>query len=108
MIHKIILNTFKALVVFSIMVLAACETPSNVDSNAMTDTMAAIDAAKSSADAAKNSADGATSKAQAAEDTAKAAKRAADRAQMMSETNRDALRALNDKLDRMFKTMSRK
>ena len=32
----------------------------------------------------------------------------AQRAEAMTEQNRSALRALNDKIDRMFKTMSRK
>ena len=36
------------------------------------------------------------------------ANKTAQRAEAMTEQNRSALRALNDKIDRMFKTISRK
>ena len=37
-----------------------------------------------------------------------AANKTAQRAEAMTEQNRSALRALNDKIDRMFRTISRK
>ena len=50
---------------------------------------------------AKAAADGASGEAAAATKTAQ-------RAEAMTEQNRSALRALNDKIDRMFRTISRK
>ena len=84
---------FKNLVILPvialIIALAGCETTNN---------NAAIDAAI------------AEMKAKDAEQDAsvEAAKNTAQRAEAMTEQNRSALRALNDKIDRMFKTISRK
>ena len=84
---------FKNLVILPVIALtialAGCETTSN---------NAAIDAAI------------AEMKAKDAEQDASvdAAKKTAERAEAMTEQNRSALRALNDKIDRMFKTISRK
>jgi len=75
------------------MVLAGCEAPKN---------QAAIDAAiaeiKSSLEAKDAEQDAAVA----------SANKKAERAEAMTEQNRSALRALNDKIDRMFKTISRK
>ena len=84
---------FKNLVILPvialIIALAGCETTNN---------NAAIDAAI------------AEMKAQEAEQEANidAANKTAQRAEAMTEQNRSALRALNDKIDRMFRTISRK
>ena len=91
MIQNIILNLLKIIAAVSIFALAACETP---NATATADTMSVIDAANN--------------KAAAAEAAAIDAKRAAERSQAMSDQNQSALRALNDKIDRMFRTMSRK
>jgi len=78
-------------VIALIIALAGCET-TNTNNNA------AIDAAI------------AEMKAKDAEQDAsvEAANKTAQRAEAMTEQNRSALRALNDKIDRMFRTISRK
>ena len=87
-------NIFKLFAALGIIVmLSACETPNNAVATAAT-----ISAAEAAQDA----------KLGAAESAANDAKKAAERAQAMAEQNQSALRALNDKIDRMFKTMSRK
>ena len=50
----------------------------------------------------------AISEAKAAAEAAATANKRAERAEAMTEQNRSALRALNDKIDRMFRTISRK
>ncbi len=72
-----------------ILVLSGCEAQKN---------SAAIESAIAEAKAAADAASG----------EAAAASKAAQRAEAMTEQNRSALRALNDKIDRMFKTISRK
>ena len=81
----------------AILILAGCE--------AQKDTNAAVESAIAEAKAA---ADSASSKADAAAGEAAAATKTAQRAEAMTEQNRSALRALNDKIDRMFRTISRK
>ena len=79
--------------VFAIIIaLTGCETPKD---------NAAIDSAISEAKAAMAKADSAAGAAESANKTAQ-------RAEAMTEQNRSALRALNDKIDRMFRTISRK
>ena len=73
-----------------VFILAGCEAQKN--------TNAAVESAIAEAKAAATDA---SSKADAANKTAQ-------RAEAMTEQNRSALRALNDKIDRMFKTISRK
>ena len=73
-----------------VFILAGCEAQKN--------TTAAVESAIAEAKAAATDA---SSKADAANKTAQ-------RAEAMTEQNRSALRALNDKIDRMFKTISRK
>ena len=88
---------FKKLVIMTtaafFVLLAGCEAPKN---------QAAIDAAIAEVKASLEAKD--------AEQDAKvdAASKSAERAAAMTEQNRSALRALNDKIDRMFKTISRK
>ena len=88
---------FKNLIIvpifIAIIALAGCETTSNNN--------AAIESAISDSKAAM-------SKANEASGTANAANKTAQRAEAMTEQNRSALRALNDKIDRMFRTISRK
>ena len=73
----------------AILVLAGCEAQKN---------NAAIESAIAEA---KATADSASAEAVAATKTAQ-------RAEAMTEQNRSALRSLNDKIDRMFRTISRK
>ena len=88
---------FKKLIILPvialIIALAGCEAPK--------DNSAAIDSAISEAKAAM-------AKANEAAGAADSANKTAQRAEAMTEQNRSALRALNDKIDRMFKTISRK
>ena len=88
---------FKNLVIFPvialIIVLAGCETTNN---NAAID--AAIAELKTSLEAKDAEQDA----------NVEAANKTAERAEAMTEQNRSALRALNDKIDRMFRTISRK
>ena len=90
---------FKKLVmlplVVSVLALAGCETTNQ----------SAIESAISEA---KADAKAAMDKANSASGTADVANKTAQRAEAMTEQNRSALRALNDKIDRMFKTISRK
>ena len=87
---------FKNIVILPVFVLivalAGCETPKD---------NAAIDSALSEAKAAM-------AKANEASGAADSANKTAMRAEAMTEQNRSALRALNDKIDRMFRTISRK
>ena len=89
---------FKNLVIFPvialIIVLAGCETTNN--NNAAID--AAIAELKTSLEAKDAEQDA----------NVEAANKTAQRAEAMTEQNRSALRALNDKIDRMFRTISRK
>jgi len=80
-------------IVAIIIVLAGCEAPK--------DNSAAIESAMSEAKNAMKVANDAVGAATAANKTAQ-------RAEAMTEQNRSALRALNDKIDRMFRTISRK
>jgi hypothetical protein len=95
---------FKNLIVIPIFVaiitLAGCETTSNNN--------AAIESAISDSKAAMSKANEASTTANEASGTANAANKTAQRAEAMTEQNRSALRALNDKIDRMFRTISRK
>ena len=75
-----------------IIALTGCEAPKD---------NAAIDSAISEAKAAMAKADSAAGAADSANKTGQ-------RAEAMTEQNRSALRALNDKIDRMFRTISRK
>ena len=79
-------------ITFLVIALAGCEAPKD---------NAAIDSAISDAKAAMAKADEAAG-------TAATANKTAQRAEAMTEQNRSALRALNDKIDRMFRTISRK
>ncbi len=83
-------------IVAVVLILAGCEAQKSGS---------AVEAAIAEAKAA---ADSASSKADAAAGQAAAATKTAQRAEAMTEQNRSALRALNDKIDRMFKTISRK
>ena len=89
---------FKNLVILPIIALiialVGCETPNNNN--------AAIDAAIAEMKAEMEAKD-------AEQDASvEAASKTAQRAEAMTEQNRSALRALNDKIDRMFRTISRK
>ena len=85
MFKKLLILPFMAV----ILVFAGCEAQKN---------NAAIESAIAEAKAAANAASG----------EAANANKTAQRAEAMTEQNRSALRALNDKIDRMFRTISRK
>ena len=85
MIKKSLILPFMAVII----TLAGCEAQKN---------NAAIESAIAEAKAAADAATG----------EAAAATKTAQRAEAMTEQNRSALRALNDKIDRMFRTISRK
>ena len=88
MFKKILLLPFIA----AVLVLTGCETTNK----------SALDAAIAEMKATLEAKD-------AEQDAAVAnANKTAQRAEAMTEQNRSALRALNDKIDRMFKTISRK
>ena len=91
---------FKNLVIFPvialIIVLVGCETTNN---------NAAIDAAIADMAELKTSLEAKDAEQDA---SVEAANKTAQRAEAMTEQNRSALRALNDKIDRMFRTISRK
>ncbi|RPH07824.1 MAG: hypothetical protein CBC53_001065 [Alphaproteobacteria bacterium TMED93] len=89
MFKKLLILPFIAVII----VLAGCEAQKNNN--------AAVESAIAEAKAATAAAD-------AASGEAAAATKAAQRAEAMTEQNRSALRALNDKIDRMFRTISRK
>tara|TARA_B100000073_G_scaffold181476_1_gene150070 strand:+ start:219 stop:479 length:261 start_codon:yes stop_codon:yes gene_type:complete len=86
MFKKLLILPFMAV----ILVFAGCEAQKNNN--------AAIESAIAEAKAAADAASG----------EAAAATKTAQRAEAMTEQNRSALRALNDKIDRMFRTISRK
>ena len=88
MFKKILLLPFIA----AVLILTGCETTNK----------SALDAAIAEMKATLEAKD-------AEQDAAVAsANKTAQRAEAMTEQNRSALRALNDKMDRMFKTISRK
>ena len=90
MLKKLLILPF----VTAFLILAGCEASKN--------TNAAIESAIAKAKADIEAKD-------AAQDAAVAdAQKTAQRAEAMTEQNRSALRALNDKIERMFKTLSRK
>ena len=88
MFRKILLLPF----IVAVLILTGCETTNK----------SALDAAIAEMKATLEAKD-------AEQDAAVAsANKTAQRAEAMTEQNRSALRALNDKIDRMFKTISRK
>ncbi len=68
----------------------------------------AISRAQKSSDAAQAAAEAAMAASQKASADAESVRRSAEHAAAMAEQNQAALRILNDKIDRMFATMSRK
>ncbi len=88
MFKKLILLPFTAVILF----LTGCETTNkSALDTAIAEMKASLEAKDAEQDAAVASAN-----------------KTAQRAEAMTEQNRSALRALNDKIDRMFKTISRK
>ena len=85
------------------LVFAGCQQPAQLaeESSASASGAAAAAAAQSAADSAMTRANEAFQQAQTA-------RRIAERAVEMANQNQAALRALNDKIDRMFETISRK
>ena len=87
--------------------LTACQNTQLASEEASTAT-GGSEAAQASADAAQASADAANTRANEAFQAAQTARRVAERGVEMANQNQAALRALNDKIDRMFETISRK
>ena len=110
MIYKIVNSLIRISIIFGLVAfLNACQTPQagTADSAANASAESAAQA-QMTADGAQSTADAAMSKAGEATKAANDARRAAERAAAMAEQNQAALRALNDKIDRMFSTVSRK
>ena len=88
MFRKILLLPF----IVAVLILTGCET---TNKSALDAAIAEMKATLEAKDAEQDAAVASASK-------------TAQRAEAMTEQNRSALRALNDKIDRMFKTISRK
>ena len=96
MIKKLLILPF----ITAILILAGCEAQKN--------TNAAVESAIAEAKAAMEKVNALEAKEAGQEAQIAAANKTAQRAEAMTEQNRSALRALNDKIDRMFRTISRK
>ena len=97
-----------SLIGLSLITLSACQNAQMASQEAISAAGSAETAQDESIAAAQASADAAAIKANEAFQAAQTARRIADRAVEMANQNQAALRALNDKIDRMFETISRK
>tara|TARA_Y100000817_G_C16430101_1_gene355928 strand:+ start:170 stop:496 length:327 start_codon:yes stop_codon:yes gene_type:complete len=97
-----------SLIGLSLITLSACQNAQMASQEAVSAAGSAETAQDESIAAAQASADAAAIKANEAFQAAQTARRIADRAVEMANQNQAALRALNDKIDRMFETISRK
>ena len=110
-IKKILLLTIVGL---SFISLTACQNTQLASKEASSatggsnETLEAIEAVTESVATAQASADAAYTRANEAFQAAQTARRVAERGVEMANQNQAALRALNDKIDRMFETISRK
>lgn len=91
----------------AIVALSACQNTQMASKEALSAT-GAEQAQDDSIAAAQAAADAATARANEAFQAAQTARRIAERGVEMANQNQAALRALNDKIDRMFETISRK
>ena len=97
-----------ALIGFSLIALSGCQNAQMASQEALSATGNSETQQDEAIAAAQASADAAAIKANEAFQAAQTAKRVADRAVEMANQNQAALRDLNDKIDRMFETISRK
>tara|TARA_B100000686_G_scaffold143292_1_gene150818 strand:- start:16065 stop:16391 length:327 start_codon:yes stop_codon:yes gene_type:complete len=88
--------------------LSGCQNPQMASQEALSAAGSAEAKQDESIAAAQAAADAASIKANEAFQAAQTARRIAERAVEMANQNQAALRALNDKIDRMFETISRK
>ena len=88
--------------------LSACQNPQMASQEALSAAGSAETKQDEAIAAAQAAADAAAMKANEAFQAAQTARRIAERAVEMANQNQAALRALNDKIDRMFETISRK
>ena len=110
--NKLIKKTLILIVIgFTFISLSACQNTqlaSKEASSATGDTTTSDTTTADSIAAAQSSADTANIRANEAFQAAQTARRVAERGVEMANQNQAALRALNDKIDRMFETISRK
>ena len=103
--NKILKRTLILIVIgITFISLTACQNTQLASEEASTATGGSDEAIA----AAQASADAANTRANEAFQAAQTARRVADRGVEMANQNQAALRALNDKIDRMFETISRK
>jgi flagellar basal body-associated protein FliL len=88
--------------------LSACQNTQMASKEAASATGSSEQAQDDSIAAAQAAADNANTRANEAFQAAQTARRVAERGVEMANQNQAALRALNDKIDRMFETISRK
>ena len=93
---------------FGLIALSGCQNPQMASQEALSATGSAETKQDEAIAAAQAAADAAAIKANEAFKAAQTARRIAERAVEMANQNQAALRALNDKIDRMFETISRK
>ena len=101
----VVLLFFSALIA-----ITGCQQPAQLSEESAASTTGSADEAKQddAIAAAQASADAAMLRANEAFQQAQTVRRIAERAVEMANQNQAALRALNDKIDRMFRTISRK
>lgn len=99
--------TLAVITFFAFIMLMGCQNAQLAEESASSASGEAA-AAQAAAQAAQSSADAAMTRANEAFQQAQTVRRIAERAVEMANQNQAALRALNDKIDRMFETISRK
>ena len=104
-IKRILMITFVGITIVGI---SACQNTQMASKEAVSATGSSEQAQDDSIAAAQAAADAASTRANEAFQAAQTARRIAERGVEMANQNQAALRALNDKIDRMFETISRK
>ena len=104
-IKRILMFTFLGTMIIG---LSACQNTQMASKEAASATGSSEQAQDDSIAAAQAAADNANTRANEAFQAAQTARRVAERGVEMANQNQAALRALNDKLDRMLETISRK
>jgi methyl-accepting chemotaxis protein len=107
-IKKILLLTIVGISFISLTACQNTQLASKEASSATGGSNEAVEAVTEAVAAAQASADAANTRANEAFQAAQTARRVAERGVEMANQNQAALRALNDKIDRMFETISRK
>ena len=99
---------FATVMSFAFIALIGCQNTQLAEESVSSASGDAAAAAQAAAEGAQSSADAAMIRANEAFYQALTVRRIAERAIEMANQNQAALRALNDKIDRMFETISRK